>query len=135
LSIRINVSNAELEAAKAAAINIYPIEQFKYRVLQGRLYITGASETNVAIPSGAEVLSINDIAAAKMLADFFSVIPSDGYNQTFKPQALNMGLIPDLFTQLYGLKKSLLFKVRFNDTERLVEVKALPRKTPPQPIG
>ncbi|PJJ79696.1 S41 family peptidase [Mucilaginibacter auburnensis] len=135
LSIRINLSNTEVEAAKAAAINIYPIEQFKYRVLQGRLYITGASETNVVIPSGAEVLSINGIAAAKMLADFFSVIPSDGYNQTFKSQALNMGLIPDLFTQLYGLKKNILFKVKFNDTERLVEVKALPRKTPPQPIG
>ena len=136
LSLLINVDYAEANAARAATLKTYPIEQFRYRILQGKCFIIGTSEPNALIAPGAEVLSINGIPAAKMLADFYSVTSSDGYNQSFKPNVLNQGFFPNRFTELYGLKESLSFKVKVNDSTRVVDVGAvLQRKSITTPTG
>jgi len=136
LSLLINVSNAEATAARTATLKTYPIERFNYQVLQGRLFISGATEPDAMIAPGAEILSINGITATKMLADFFTVIPSDGYNQSLKIHLLNQGLIPDLFTQFYGREESLSFRIKVNDSTRLVKVNAVPvRKAIPFKTG
>ena len=130
LSLTIDGSRAEIAAAKAAISKTHPIEQFNYRILQGRLFITSTSDPNALVPPGAEVVSINGITVAKMLADFCSVISSDGYNQTFKFTMLSEGVIRDAFTQFYGLKESLAFKIKVNDSTRVVKVNAVPVRKP-----
>ncbi|MGY3214186.1 S41 family peptidase [Mucilaginibacter sp. HD30] len=130
LSLILKSNQAELAAFKAATLKTYPIEQFTYQILQGRLFITSTSDPNALIPPGAEVLSIDGITVAKMLADFCSVISSDGYNQTFKFTMLSEGVIPDLFTQFYGLKERLAFKINVNDSARVVQVNTIPVHKP-----
>lgn len=134
LMLLINISNAEAIATKSVTLKTYPIQQFTYRVLQGKLFISGTSEPTAQILPGAEVLSINEIPAAKMLADFCRITSSDGYNRSLKYFIFNKGLIPDLFTQFYGLKESLSFKIKVNDAIRVVGVNAVPvRKPAPLP--
>lgn len=126
ISLRIEGTDDEIAATKAATSKTYPIEQFNYKVIQGKLFITGNAEAKAQIPVGTEVLAINDIAISDMLSSFYQLIPSDGYNQSFKPLVLNRGLIPDFFTQVYGLQNSLSFKVKINDSTRVVVVNAVP---------
>lgn len=65
LSLLININDAEARATRQVNLKTYPIEQFKYLVLQGRLFISGTSEPNALIPRGAEIFSPNFMVLKK----------------------------------------------------------------------
>jgi len=74
-----------------------------------KAYITGNYSSNEAVPVGAELLSINGHSIAGIKARLFEMISSDGFNQTWKYQAIN-----NRFAQAYRANYELAgsFKIR-----------------------
>lgn len=74
-----------------------------------KAYIIKNYSTNSAVPVGSALLSINGHPIAAIKARLFSMISSDGFNQTWKYQAIN-----NRFAQVYRINYELSgsFKIR-----------------------
>ena len=95
----------------------YPIQKLSYKIISGKIYVTGNRSENNAIEPGAEILSINGQLAPQLLAQLQKAVATDGYNQTFKNETLNM---PAYLAQTYcfinGLQEKLTFTIKQNDS-------------------
>jgi hypothetical protein len=56
---------------------------FSLKIIDRRVYVLTTAQSNSTIPVGSEILSINGKPIEEILNTLLSVIPSDGYIQTF----------------------------------------------------
>jgi hypothetical protein len=101
------------ENARYAQPDQSPIFQFEYRSIGKRLFIARNLSKDSSLVAGTEILSIDHVPAADIIETVVGLLPSDGYNQTFKYFLLNAGPnISTFYRALYGVKDSLEIEVR-----------------------
>ncbi|MGZ8553154.1 MAG: S41 family peptidase [Chitinophagaceae bacterium] len=77
--------------------NLLPVELY---VVNAKGYIRRQFSGNGF--EGAEVLSINGVPLPEILAKLMSAIPADGYNESYKYQALNRGVMVEGYALHFG---------------------------------
>lgn len=56
---------------------------FSLKIIDRRVYVLATAQSNSAVPAGSEIISINGKPIEEIVNTLLSVIPSDGYIQTF----------------------------------------------------
>jgi len=90
----------------------HPIYQFAYRIIANRLFIIKNMSVDSMINEGTEILSINEMPAAKLIDSLSQYITSDGYNTTYKRFLMNGGLFAERYRFLYPKKEPLNFQLK-----------------------
>ncbi|MGY4385876.1 hypothetical protein ACVWYN_002924 [Pedobacter sp. UYP24] len=102
----------------------HPIYQFDYRVIANRLFISKNLTGDKTIAEGTEILSINEMSAAKLIDSFSHYITSDGYNTSFKRFVMSTGLFAERYRFLYPKKEPLDFKLQSKQGTKLLRLNA-----------
>ena len=74
-----------------------PFSQFDFEVFNGKLYVVKNKSHDKSIPVGSEVVTINNVETSYLLRETAQTFASDGFNQTFKSNALKFKL-PNFYT-------------------------------------
>ncbi|WP_448103536.1 S41 family peptidase [Pedobacter panaciterrae] len=116
--LTINIDYSKFTASDIAFLKKptlqHPIYQFNYRVIAHRLFISENLSVDSTIAKGTEILSINDVPAAKLIDSLSHYITSDGYNTTYKEFLMNSGLFAERYRFLYPKREPLNFKLSSN---------------------
>lgn len=120
LLVRPKPNKQEVAAAKKRGIK--PIDQFRYTLLDNRLYIL----RNVGVPvpgviPGTEITRIGDLPVAAILDTLKRMIPNDGYNTTYQPEVLNRNFAA-YYKAYYVSKDTLAFTFDVKGSPQLVNV-------------
>ena len=107
---------------KEFPLGLYYVEN-KLRILQNR-----TDDTSLVV--GTEVVSIDGQPAADIIAKMRQLVPSDGYNQTFKTTVIN-GNFGGFYRYLYGNKET--FEVTVQDSLGKKRGLKLSFNKPPKP--
>jgi hypothetical protein len=128
LSSNIDVSKfTEADKAEMNKKNVAPVYQFGYQIINGaKLYIMQNYSHDSSILSGTEILSINHIPVYKILDSICSLIPSDGFNNTFKYFILNVGSVPAMYRYAYGYQDTTIYELKYRGITRKVSIKSIP---------
>jgi C-terminal processing protease CtpA/Prc len=112
----------------------YPIQQLTYRILNGKLYVIQNLSGNDAIALGAEILAIGDQPASKLIGQLCASVCSDGYNQTFKPAAVNVSAyLAQIYCFLNGRQEKLTFTIKQNDSIKTCQLSIITNPIPAEP--
>ena len=93
----IRLPRSENDSVALPFTNLLPVELY---VVNGKGYIRRQFSGDGF--GGAEVLSINGVSLPDILSKLMSGIPSDGYNQAYKYQALNRGVMVEAYALHFG---------------------------------
>lgn len=111
----------------------YPIQQLVYKILNGKLYVVKNLSGNNSITPGAEILSIGDQPAPKLIGQLCASVCSDGYNQTFKPAAVNVSAyLAQIYCFLYGRQEELTFTIKQHDSIKTCRLSIIAKPIPPE---
>ncbi|RYX98646.1 hypothetical protein EON78_04980 [bacterium] len=99
------------------SIGIKPIEQFNYIVKGNKLFIKQNKSEDSTFRSGTEILEINNESAANIVNKLEALIPSDGFNKTFKEAVLNRSF-SGWYKALYTDQDSMNIKIGIADQYR-----------------
>ena len=117
----------EADKAEMNKKNLSPIYQFDYHIINGnKPYIMQNYSQDSSILPGTEILSINHIPVYKILDSICSLIPSDGFNKTFKYFLLNINNLPKMYRYAYGYQDSTTFELKYQGVTRMVSIKSIP---------
>jgi len=108
------------------ANKIYKHIPLKFYFQDGRAFVLEKYNENLAIPLGAEVLSVNDLAMSEIINNFLEMTSSDGLNQTYKYAKMNRksyGLFPG-YPDFPGSYK-VVYTAKKDSIEKEVVVEAL----------
>lgn len=100
----------------------------------GKAYIVGNYSANTAVLPGAELLSINGHPIAAVKARLFDMISSDGFNETWKYQAIN-NRFAQAYRNNYELATSFRVRIRTANGEAELELPAIRSKELPVPVA
>ncbi|MHA4895629.1 S41 family peptidase [Pedobacter sp. PWIIR3] len=100
----------------------HPIYQFDYYVTGNRLFIARNIYADSTIVKGSEILSINNIPAARLIDSLYGYITSDGYNTTFKKNLMNHGLFAERYRFLFPEKDALNISIRSSGNLREIKL-------------
>lgn len=99
-----------------------PLSQFEFMMFDNRLYVAKNKSADSTIVLGSQVVSINSVSTDTLLQDYRKLMTSDGFNTTFYKHQL-----PKKFSTFYvydnGVKDSLLYQFKFNDSIKNVWIK------------
>lgn len=107
-----------------------PINQLNYKVISDKVYISSVDKKVDNLKKGSEILSINGVETGEMLKSIYRNFASDGYNQTFKPAALNRAF-SSWYTSIYPNSDTINLKLNYRDSTfnyQLVTYKKDPSK-------
>jgi len=103
----------------------HPIYQFGYYVNGKRLFITKNLSADSSIVKGTEILSINDVPAARLIDTLNSYITGDGYNTTYKRFLMNnAGLFAERYRFLFPEKEPLNISLQSSGNLREIKLAA-----------
>jgi C-terminal processing protease CtpA/Prc len=109
-------------------LGVKPLNQFGYKIVNNKLYITSFNASIKNIKKGNEIVAINDIPATEIISNLKANIPSDGYNQTFKNASLNRSFI-NIYSSFYDNKDLVNFKIK-NNKDSVIDLKLTTYKKP-----
>jgi C-terminal processing protease CtpA/Prc len=98
--------------------------------LQNRLQITQNRTDDSTLTIGTEVVNLDGRASSEVIEEMRRLIPSDGYNQTFKNTVIN-GNFGSFYRYLYGNNET--FKVTVKDSTNKKRTLTLTFNKPPKP--
>ena len=101
-----------------------PFSQFDFSFLNDKLYVTKNKSYNKSITAGTEVLSVNGIKPLNLINQYNQYYSSDGFNTSLKKQIAAKRFI-SAFTTEFGIKDSLQYLLKSNDSIKLVTIKRL----------
>lgn len=101
-----------------------PFSQFDFSFLNDKLYVTKNKSYNKSIAVGTEVLSVNGIKPLNLIQQYNQYYSSDGFNTSLKKQIAAKRFI-SAFTTEFGIKDSLQYLLKSNDSIKLVTIKRL----------
>ncbi len=107
----------------------HPIYQLDYYVTGNRLFIARNIYADSSIVKGSEILSINNIPAARLVDSLYGYITADGYNTTFKRYLMNHnGLFAERYRFLFPGKERLNISLKSSGTFREIKLDAQLKK-------
>lgn len=106
----------------------HPIYQFGYYVAGKRLFITKNLYSDSIIVKGTEILSINDVPAARLIDTLNSYITGDGYNTTYKKFLMNNGVFAERYRFLFPEKDALNISLQSSGNLRKIRLAARQEK-------
>jgi hypothetical protein len=92
-----------------------PINQFSYKVIANKLYVTSLNKKSNEVKKGNEILSIEGVYSTEIINNLEKNYASDGYNQTFKQAVLNRAFV-NWYNSIYENKDTLNFKIKGTDS-------------------
>lgn len=101
-----------------------PFSQFNFSFSNDKLYVTKNKSYNKSITAGTEVLSVNGIKPLDLVQEYNQYYTSDGFNTSLKKQNAAKRFI-SAFTSEFGIKDSLQYLLKSNDSIKLVTIKRL----------
>lgn len=101
---------------------IGPFSQFDFSFYNDKLYVIKNKSPHKTIAAGSEVLSVNGIKPADLINEYNRYYSSDGFNTTFKKQMATKRFTA-YFTTEYGIKDSLQYIFKFNDSIKSITIK------------
>lgn len=110
---------------------IGPFSQFDFSFSNDKLYIIKNKSSNKTIVTGTEVLSVNGIQPANFINEYNHYYSSDGFNTTFKKQIAAKRFV-SFFTTEYGIKDSLQYVLKFNDSIKSITIKRFDKDSIPK---
>ncbi len=99
-----------------------PFGQFDFEIFNDKLYITKNKSYNKTIKSGTEVVAINNEKSEDLIKKYKQLSGSDGYNTTFLNRRVSR-FFSSYYTNENGIKDSILFEIKRNDSVKMVVVK------------
>lgn len=109
----------------------FPLSVF---IDHNRPFVTQNRSTDTTIKAGMELIAIDNHPTPELLAQMRDLVPSDGYNQTFKNSVVNASF-GSFYRFLYGNNDT--FKVSLKDSTGKILERTLtfntPAKTTPKP--
>ncbi len=121
------MTKAEEKILKEKGIG--PFSQFEFEIINDKMYVIKNKSLEQSIKSGAEVIAINNIKTSELIAEYYTLFTSDGYNKTFKRKRMST-LFPFFYSNENGIQDNLFFSFKQNDTLQTVYIK---RKKTEQP--
>lgn len=100
---------------------IGPFSQFDYEFLNDKLYVAKNNSNNKTIKAGTEVISVNGVNAIDLINKNSFFFSSDGFNTTFKNRSAGKRF-SSYFTNENGIKDSIQFNFKFNDSLKTVTI-------------
>ena len=100
------------------------------RVLDGKVWVLRDLANDDERCAGRELLSVNGVPAARLLATMFAAISQDGFGETLRPQSLRSFRFAGLLERLYGFDGA--YDVVLRDTQGQTWRTRLEGKTVPQ---
>lgn len=99
-----------------------PFSQFDYEFFNDSLYVIKNKSNDKTIKAGTEVIAVNGINALELINKNSQFYSSDGFNTTFKTRSAAKRF-PSYFTNEHGIKDSIQFNFKFNDSLKTVTIK------------
>lgn len=99
-----------------------PFSQFEFQVINDKLYVIKNNSKDKSIKTGSEVVAIDGKNTDDLLKDYKSLFTSDGFNETYYKYKLGKGF-GGFYTNENGLKDSLLYNFKYNDSVKAVLIK------------
>lgn len=107
----------------------HPIYQFGYYVTGKRLFITKNLSPDSTIVNGTEIMSINNVPAARLIDSLNGYITADGYNTTYKRHLMNnAGLFAERYRFLFPEKEPLDISLKLLGSSRKIKLEARQEK-------
>ncbi len=110
---------SQLAAIKKKGVG--PLSQFDFELFDNKMYVVKNKSYDKSIKVGTEVLEVNAIKTQEYLKDYDKLFTSDGYNKTFKNNRLPRWF-GRFFTQENGIKDTINYTFKFNDSTKLVSI-------------
>jgi hypothetical protein len=99
-----------------------PFSQFDFDYFNDKLYVIKNKSSNKSINAGTEVIDVNGTKPKDLIQEYNEFYSSDGYNTTLKTRSLGKRF-SSFFTTQNGIKDSLLFNFKFNDSLKIITIK------------
>lgn len=109
------------ESKALAAKGTGPFSQFEFGLYDKSLYVLKNKSYEKSIREGTEVTAIDGQPVSDLIQEFSRLFTSDGFNTTFKRNRLERSF-SSYYTARYGLKDSLRYTFRKNDSTRTVTI-------------
>jgi len=106
----------------------HPIYQFSYYVNGNKLFISKNLSADSTIVKGTEILSINEVPAARLIDTLNSYITGDGYNTTYKRYLMNNGVFAERYRFLFPDKDPLNILLKSSGNLRKIKLEARQEK-------
>lgn len=99
-----------------------PFSQFDFELINEKLYVVKNKSHDKTISVGTEVVAVNGTKPIDLIHQYDKLYSSDGYNTTFKTH-FSGKRFSSFFTNEYGIKDSLQFDFKFNDSIRTITIR------------
>lgn len=94
-----------------------PLNQFKFKIIDNRLFVAGNTSADTTIKKGVEITGIDGKPVTEVLANLESLFSSDGFNETFKSRYTEKQL-SGLFKTYYNKSDSI--ELTLNEQDHLI---------------
>jgi C-terminal processing protease CtpA/Prc len=99
-----------------------PFSQFDFDFFNNKLYVVKNKSYDKSIKPGSEVIAVNGIKPLDLIQEYNNYSSSDGYNTTLKT-ATSAKRFTSYFTVQNGLKDSLIYTLKYNDSIQLITIR------------
>jgi C-terminal processing protease CtpA/Prc len=99
-----------------------PLSQFDFDYIDGKLYVLKNKSADKSIPTGAEVVAVNDDAPSNIISEYNHYYTSDGSNTTFKKN-FAATRFSTFYTYKNGLRDSIRYQFKFDNEIKNVWIK------------
>lgn len=99
-----------------------PFSQFDFDYFNDKLYVIKNKSYNKSIKTGTEVVDVNGIKPKDLIEEYSEFYSSDGYNTTLKTRSSGKRF-SSFFSTQNGIKDSLRFNFKFNDSLKVITIK------------
>lgn len=119
------LTKAEQKAIKEKGIG--PFSQFEFEIINNKMYVVKNKSDDKTIKTGAEIVAINNQKVSDLLAEYYTLFTSDGYNKTFKSKRI-ANMFPAFYSNENGIQDFLHYSFKQSDS---VQVVCIRRKKEP----
>lgn len=99
-----------------------PFSQFDFQIFNDKMYVVKNNSKDKSIKPGFEVVGIDGKSTDDLLKDYKDLFTSDGFNKTYYKYKLSKGF-GGFYTNENGVKDSLLYNFKYNDSVKTVWIK------------
>ena len=105
-----------------------PFSQFDFELFNGKLYVVKNKSYDKTIKTGTEVIAVNNTKPIDLIQEYNQYYSSDGYNTTYKTNYSGKRF-STFFSSENGIKDSLKFDFKFNDSLKTISIKRKKKDT------
>ena len=117
------VKKYTLEESKLLAKKgVGPFSQFEFEQIDNKIYVIKNKSYNKKIKVGTEVVGINNKNLSDLIANYKTLMASDGLNTTFLTRRLGKNF-DGFYTNQFGVQDSLVYNLKINDSLKSVSIK------------